>query len=534
MSIPHLEPSILKSCKNASLSPAKCTVYCGQFFPESGDFTNISPTTKCAICGCLAASHIHIPMHSENNGGSPKLGLKAERPYPASSATADAMFSSRAGLKPSSNAFSASPFCDHTKSREEQSAKEPESSNSTSKCWAVTTGHKSSHFAWMTFNCAELDALKKLTQWTDGAERHYWVYAGYADATKSTRKWFDRLKKGAPHGVYFEQLRDLIKDDIVEPAQELIQLSLTIASWTQVEKDKFNVLFSLGPFGLNLIVTCIEMFLQEAASAGKSFGEKLACECPDILTSFRSLPTALLSLNGSRHSVFSYDLESVDLDNFSAYDIREALIQAFGSITEPAKIISSALCGGAFGLHGFYQRFAEHVLDRMGTNCQEYEKIYQLLACLCQALAHRLISHAASLPGTAKPDARSAGRPSKRTPPTRSSSPLPSETMASTSGSADSPSNKPIPSHVAAAEAFAARVSLFTWENFVRDLLRDFPHPKLSKRLDHAVIHGLPAARQYCQLNLAYHPDQNIGEPAEWRSIALVLTQAIGAARGRL
>ncbi len=47
----------------------------------------------------------------------------------------------------------------------------------------------------------------------------------------------------------------------------------------------------------------------------------------------------------------------------SLSDVRERLNYAFGSIKNSTSMHASVLCRGKYGLHNFYSKFIEHILD---------------------------------------------------------------------------------------------------------------------------------------------------------------------------
>ncbi|KAJ3859151.1 hypothetical protein EV359DRAFT_86749 [Lentinula novae-zelandiae] len=122
MSLPvSLDPSLLGSCRN---SPPKCQAFCGIFCTEDGLLDSVSASTKCLICGCFAASHIHPPDHKTQTTSTsmdpPPLSSSKPfpKPFPSGSATANSIFGARSGLNTTAQQFSASPFRDHIKERE--------------------------------------------------------------------------------------------------------------------------------------------------------------------------------------------------------------------------------------------------------------------------------------------------------------------------------------------------------------------------------------------------------------------------------
>ncbi|KAJ3805144.1 hypothetical protein F5876DRAFT_82121 [Lentinula aff. lateritia] len=165
MSSPHtLDCSHLLSCRNSVLSPTKCQAYCGMFTPEEGNVGAITALTKCVVCGCYAASHLHPvqecnsaqnveskPENSEHQSSFSSIRIfalkkidcnaqffsmvqdastqpsgsfpeskksqlpfsKDAKPFPSDSATASRIFESHTDSKIAAENFSASPFRDH-------------------------------------------------------------------------------------------------------------------------------------------------------------------------------------------------------------------------------------------------------------------------------------------------------------------------------------------------------------------------------------------------------------------------------------
>ncbi|KAE9395720.1 hypothetical protein BT96DRAFT_942237 [Gymnopus androsaceus JB14] len=335
--------------------------------------------------------------------------------------------------------------------------------------------------------------LESCYWWTGPDERHLWLYSSFQDTRSSLVTWFRRLSTADStirRDVIFEQIAEMIVENILDTCTPLIALNATKASWNTSETEQFKLLFSLGPSGMDLILSCLQTLYEESEKAGISFRQRIVKDYPDLYQRLRELPTALLGLvRHFRETTFRrlYDpkfgfaelLEVLNkeghrLPGCSAFDIRQHLIQAFGHITNAARISPAALCGGTDGLHGFYERFCEPVLDWMDINRKDYRKIYDMFAELCHALAERL--HV-----------------------------------------------KVYGSRIEAAEAFARKVSTFSWENFVRQLLRDHPHPELHRRLDISVVRKLPESAQFKKLCLVYHPDTNVTGPQEWRLITTIL-----------
>ncbi|KAJ3911958.1 hypothetical protein F5877DRAFT_85347 [Lentinula edodes] len=146
MSSPRtLDSTRLLSCRNSVLRPTKCQAYCGMFTPEEGDVGAITALTKCVICGCYAASHLHpvqerdsaqnVENKPENissdastqpSGSFPETKKsqlpfsKDAKPFPSGSATASRIFGSRTDSKIPAENFSASPFRDHVTRRKER------------------------------------------------------------------------------------------------------------------------------------------------------------------------------------------------------------------------------------------------------------------------------------------------------------------------------------------------------------------------------------------------------------------------------
>ncbi|KAJ4468009.1 hypothetical protein C8R41DRAFT_906042 [Lentinula lateritia] len=407
--------------------------------------------------------------------------------------------------------------------------------------------------------------------WTTSSEHHF-IYSGYTDTTKMLTNWFQRLaatsngKSASPDLIYqevFRRIMDIISVNVIGNATDLVKLHRSIPVWTTFDDDEFTFIFSLGPSGMDLIVTCLETVFSEGEAAGPNFVRKFASNYCDIYQNLRELPTALLSLvkrfrertfrglwdpkngysqlihvldqqgqnlpNGSVSSIFYHEMSHINLTSLSSADIRIGLEKVFGSITDSTKIHPSALCKGQYGLHGFYSRFAGDILDWMNMNRDgnDYKHIFNDFATLCGALADRIKTHfpstqRASTSGHTSGPSCSSPLRSSFTPTSGSAPNQPSATVSSSSTSSSS--------RVAAAQAFAERVKDFKWSEFVQALLQDYPHPELSKRLYFTDIKKLNKIQQYRKLYLIYHPDRN-RIPLEWNQIANILTQTIGYAR---
>ncbi|KAE9383943.1 hypothetical protein BT96DRAFT_1008611 [Gymnopus androsaceus JB14] len=462
---------------------------------------------------------------------------------------------------------------------------------------------------------ADKFGLENCEWWTGPEERHLWLYSSFQDTKTSLVSWFRRLSEASSsirYDVVFEQIAEIIIENILDHCTPLLALNATKASWDASEKAQFKLLFSLGPSGMDLILSCLQTLYDESEKAGRSFRQRIVKEYPDLYFRLKQLPTALLGLvrhfrettlrreydpkfgyaelkekldkdghrlqKGFSASVFSFDLACIDLLGLSAFDIREHLIQAFGHITDSTRISPAALCGGVDGLHGFYSRLCEPILDWMDVKGKDYRKLYDMFGELCHALAERLdvlfsgptspsSSHHSnqytpySKAGSSK--GKGKGKTSSGPPPTSASSPPPRASGSGSSSSGSRPSPPPHPSgsrpsasrpspsspsafrpsprpikrtygsRVEAAEGFARRVSTFSWENMVRQLLRDYPHPQLHRRLDITAVRRLPELAQFKKLCLVYHPDTNVTAGQEWIMITTILFQVINAAKER-
>lgn len=117
--------------------------------------------------------------------------------------------------------------------------------------------------------------------------------------------WFQRLaatsngKSASPDLIYqevFRRIMDIISVNVIGNATDLVKLHRSIPVWTTFDDDEFTFIFSLGPSGMDLIVTCLETVFSEGEAAGPNFVRKFASNYCDIYQNLRELPTALLSL----------------------------------------------------------------------------------------------------------------------------------------------------------------------------------------------------------------------------------------------
>ncbi|KAJ3889425.1 hypothetical protein GG344DRAFT_78787 [Lentinula edodes] len=89
------------------------------FSNEDGSTDAITALTTCSICGCKAASHIHMKAPGKETNTPPTASLKTPSPiFPSGSATTKTMSNSRSSSS-SDSTFTACPFCDHLKTRKE-------------------------------------------------------------------------------------------------------------------------------------------------------------------------------------------------------------------------------------------------------------------------------------------------------------------------------------------------------------------------------------------------------------------------------
>ncbi|KAJ4465549.1 hypothetical protein C8J55DRAFT_566261 [Lentinula edodes] len=386
--------------------------------------------------------------------------------------------------------------------------------------------------------------------WWSPASKCHWIYIGFGSTGTRAAKWLEKIEDMINHSktsdpAYqdaFTHMAEILQDNILSDCEMLVNLASTISVWTPTDYDTFTTTFALGPSGMDLLVTCLEKVYSKAEAAGPFFLTQLAKDFPNIHKGICELPNALLVLVeyfrkntlrelwdpkngfsellailrnsgeklplGSLTSLFRHDLSSIDLRGFSYHDIREGLQQAFGHLSNSSRINVLALSRGTSGLHGFYSEFVEHVLDKMSNGRQQYNKIYNLFATLCQALVHAIEAFLQNRSQSTSPNIPLSASTASPTPTTAHSS----------------------HSRIAAATKFADRALHLTWATFVHELMRDFPHPLLSKRVQANALQGLPKRKQAIKLLKAYHPDQNVNATSEWREITLILAQAIGAA----
>ncbi|KAJ3805787.1 hypothetical protein F5876DRAFT_81398 [Lentinula aff. lateritia] len=392
--------------------------------------------------------------------------------------------------------------------------------------------------------------------WWTPVTKHHEQYRSFASTAARLKLWLRRITKNDLDDFVFQHVVGIIRHDILTACEGLQALYASQSSWSLADHRQFLDLFSLGPGGLDLVVECLQILYDEFQVVDLGILARLARDYTDVYEGVRHLPQMLLSLvhlfraKNSRSlwdpkdgfsefliilgkyrgqlpisapkSKFHSDLSHLDLHGFSVYDIHETLVQAFGSVHDSAKLHPDVLCSGEHGLDGFHSNFITVLLDSMDTTRREYKKIYDLFGGLCQAIADRLVfdfARRTSCPPTASASSSSTAEPAPSASSSSAAKPAPSAAVPTYSA------------RVKAAQTFAKRVSGFTWANFLQDLLRDWPHPQLSKRIDIASFRKLPLQKQYRKLYLVYHPDANVKESSDWKMITSILAQAIGTAR---
>lgn len=88
----------------------------------------------------------------------------------------------------------------------------------------------------------------------------------------------------------------MIVEDILDPCTPLIALNATKAFWNASEIEQSKLLFSLGPSGMPLILSCLETVYEESERAGIYFCPRIVKDYPDLYKRLCELPNALLGL----------------------------------------------------------------------------------------------------------------------------------------------------------------------------------------------------------------------------------------------
>ncbi|KAJ6591867.1 hypothetical protein B0H10DRAFT_778885 [Mycena sp. CBHHK59/15] len=90
----------------------------------------------------------------------------------------------------------------------------------------------------------------------------------------------------------------------------------------------------------------------------------------------------------------------------------------------------------------------------------------------------------------------------------------------------------PRPSSGLARELWDAEALIgMTWSDMIQRLLVRFPHPVVTRRPDYQVLQLLSPRLQHQRLSLVYHPDQNVLQDADWRTVTAILARILNDKR---
>ncbi|KAJ3861594.1 hypothetical protein EV359DRAFT_84163 [Lentinula novae-zelandiae] len=429
------------------------------------------------ICGCKAASHIHMKAPRKETNTPPTASLKTPSPiFPSGSATTKAMSNSRSSSADSS--FTACPFHDHLKTRKEctegtESAKDGASPlfSSTSKSRfdpadadvgqqaksespselspppppvadpkVTSDTEEVKFFDIEEFKPADflvlICMLENMTApiqngpfpyswWTPEGTTHF-QYTGFGITTTSIITAFRQYKSRSLPDVHFARIINILSEDVLYHMKDFFDLSQCILeeTWGSEQHNLFDLVFSLGPGGIDLVVKFLMTLFEEVEASEQTFITKFYNEELQVFTQLWELPTCLVHLvchfrsvtwralwdpkdgfsqfsimlkryggllpPGRSNSIFIHDLTAIKLYSSSVPEIAASLNKVFGDITDSTKIYPQALCSGKYGLHYFFDHLVKTVLDVLEVGGRRYPKILKLFESLCRALADRL------------------------------------------------------------------------------------------------------------------------------------------------
>ncbi|KAJ3859470.1 hypothetical protein EV359DRAFT_86361 [Lentinula novae-zelandiae] len=262
--------------------------------------------------------------------------------------------------------------------------------------------------------------------WTPEGTTHF-QYTGFGITTTSIITAFRQYKSRSLPDVHFARIIDILSEDVLDHMKDFFDLSQCILeeTWGSEQRNLFDLVFLLGPGGIDLVVKFLKTLFEEVEASGQTFITKFYNKALQVFTQLRELPTCLVHLvrhfcsvtwralwdpkdgfsqfsimlkryggslpPGRSNSIFIHDLTAIKLYSSSAPDIAASLNnKAFGHITDPTKIYPRALCSGKYGLHYFFDHLVETVLDVLEVGGRHYSKILKLFESLCGALADRL------------------------------------------------------------------------------------------------------------------------------------------------
>ncbi|KAJ3884286.1 hypothetical protein GG344DRAFT_71459, partial [Lentinula edodes] len=193
--------------------------------------------------------------------------------------------------------------------------------------------------------------------WTPEGTTHF-QYTGFGITTTSIITAFRQYKNVLDHMKDFFDLSQCILEE----------------TWGSEQRNLFDLVFSLGPGGIDLVVKFLKTLFEEVEASGQTFITKFYNEVLQVFTQLRELPTCLVHLvhhfrsvtwralwdpkdgfsqfsimlkryggslpPGRSNSIFIHDLTAIKLYSSSAPDIAASLNKAFGHITDPTKIHS--------------------------------------------------------------------------------------------------------------------------------------------------------------------------------------------------
>ncbi|KAJ6624605.1 hypothetical protein B0H10DRAFT_2212711 [Mycena sp. CBHHK59/15] len=70
-----------------------------------------------------------------------------------------------------------------------------------------------------------------------------------------------------------------------------------------------------------------------------------------------------------------------------------------------------------------------------------------------------------------------------------------------------------------------------TWSDMIQHLLVRFPHPVVTRRPDYQVLQLLSPRLRHQRLSLVYHPDQNVLQDEDWRTVTAILARILNDKR---
>ncbi|KAJ3711230.1 hypothetical protein C8R42DRAFT_648368 [Lentinula raphanica] len=107
-----------------------------------------------------------------------------------------------------------------------------------------------------------------------GLERHA-QYSCYLDIAESLKYWFMHLEEGGYSCLVVDEILRLLEFRVLGSAKVLVKLSAQLPSWTKGQQDPFEETFSLGPGGIDLIVTCLQELYVHIDNADIAFQKYL-------------------------------------------------------------------------------------------------------------------------------------------------------------------------------------------------------------------------------------------------------------------